>query len=112
MTKCTFKKQTCFALFSGLYLNYSGGVDRKYFQQVSPKGVAFSIVWPIIYLWNLAGIVYVLVSLWLPEVKSPVKLQPTLISKVRIFSNTLYGGIIGFLAGTLQIPADCWSELY
>ncbi|XP_076813997.1 uncharacterized protein LOC143460393 [Clavelina lepadiformis] len=63
-----------------IYRSTNGDVDRKYFQQASPAGIAFGIVWPIIYMWNLVAIVYLVASLFLPTNKSPVNVDPTLVT--------------------------------
>jgi len=67
---------------TGLYNNLTEAVDNKYAQHVSPAGIIFGVIWPIIYIWNLAGAVYMIVALCLPERISPVKMHPTLVSKV------------------------------
>nr|CAB3262977.1 uncharacterized protein LOC100186076 [Phallusia mammillata] len=82
----------------GLYFSTNGDVDNKYFQQASPKAIAFAIVWPIIYLWNLAGIVYILVSCCLADEKSPVKMTPTLVPKIFWLGYCLaFGSTVGWL---------------
>ena len=54
-------------------------VSGKYYQEVTPAGTAFAIVWPIIYLWNAVAVVYLAISLFLSEKKSPVNFNPTLV---------------------------------
>ena len=54
-------------------------MDDKYYQEVSPDGVAFAIVWPIIYVWNTIAIAYIAISVFLPARKSPVNTRPTLV---------------------------------
>ncbi|XP_078487676.1 uncharacterized protein LOC100186076 [Ciona intestinalis] len=70
------------AKVKGLYYSDNGAVDSKYYQEASPIGTAFAIVWPIIYVWNLAGVIYMIVSLWLPEIKSPLKTNPPILNNV------------------------------
>ena len=65
--------------YEGLFYSSNGYVDDKYYQEVSPEGTAFAIIWPIIYVWNTVAIVYIAVSMCLPERKSPVNTQPTLV---------------------------------
>uniref|UniRef100_H2YLM8 Uncharacterized protein n=1 Tax=Ciona savignyi TaxID=51511 RepID=H2YLM8_CIOSA len=66
----------------GLYYSNNGDVDNKYFQQASPAGIAFGIVWPIIYTWNLAGLIYILVSLCLADNNSPLKTDPPILNTI------------------------------
>ncbi|XP_076814738.1 uncharacterized protein LOC143460930 [Clavelina lepadiformis] len=65
-------------VISTLYKNSTTAIDKKYPQEITPIGTVFGIVWPVIYLWNAVGIVYILISLFLPQHKSPVKIEPTL----------------------------------
>ncbi|XP_076813061.1 uncharacterized protein LOC143459705 [Clavelina lepadiformis] len=82
----------------GLYYSTNGYVDSKYFQHISPAGIGFSIIWPVIYVWNGVGILYVIVSMWLKSEKSPVNVSPTLISTPFLCGYTLaWGSTVGWL---------------
>nr|CAB3262979.1 uncharacterized protein LOC100186076 [Phallusia mammillata] len=71
---------------NGVFYNNLSVLDKKYFQQVSPEPIAFGIIWPLIYLWNLVGVLYIVVSCCLPVDKSPVKITPTLVPKTFLIS--------------------------
>ena len=73
------KTKTCLEFHLDLFFSSNGAVDNKYYQENSPAGTAFAIVWPIIYLWNAAAILYIFISMFLFEDKSPVNIKPTLI---------------------------------
>nr|CAB3262978.1 uncharacterized protein LOC100186076 [Phallusia mammillata] len=74
------------ARIPGLFYNTLSNLNNKYAQQVSPKSIAFGIIWPIIYFWNLVGIIYIVVSCFLPVAKSPVKMAPSLVPKTFLIS--------------------------
>ncbi|XP_076813709.1 uncharacterized protein LOC143460178 isoform X3 [Clavelina lepadiformis] len=65
----------------GLFNNSINSLTEKYYEEVTPAGIVFGTIWPIIYVWNIAGIVYLVASVKLPTDQSPVNMSPTLISK-------------------------------
>ncbi|CAK8688937.1 unnamed protein product [Clavelina lepadiformis] len=65
-------------VLSSLFKNSTSVIDRKYWQEITPIGTIFVIIWPVIYLWNAVGIFYLFASLFLPQHRSPVKIEPTL----------------------------------
>ena len=85
-----------------------------------------SILWPLIYAWNLFSIVYICVSTILPEKISPVKFSPTLIPCVsaKVFDRkdiSLQMGVASrsrmdlrllLLLLVLIIHSKCWKEFY
>ncbi|CAK8688936.1 unnamed protein product [Clavelina lepadiformis] len=65
----------------GFFNNSISYLSLKYYEEVTPAPIVFGIIWPIVYVWNLAGVLYIVASVNLPTNQSPVNMSPTLISK-------------------------------
>ncbi|XP_076813779.1 uncharacterized protein LOC143460233 isoform X2 [Clavelina lepadiformis] len=82
----------------GFFNNRIEYLNKKYYQEIAPTGIAFSIIWPIIYFWNIVGTFYLVVSMCLPAYESPVNYKPTLISKpFLVFYIMAFGSAITWL---------------
>lgn len=63
----------------GLFRGDTECYRDKYPSSISPASWAFVIIWPLIFLWNLIGVSYMVVSLFFSNDQSPVKREPALI---------------------------------
>ena len=62
--------------YLGVFNESVGNISDKYFLELTPSSYVFGTIWPIIFLWTIVGKIYLVVSLFLPDNKSPVKIIP------------------------------------
>ena len=67
---------TLYFFFLGVFNESLGNISDKYFLELTPSSYVFGTIWPIIFLWTIVGKIYLVVSLFLPDNKSPVKIIP------------------------------------
>ena len=70
-------------MFIGLFNNSIAYLSAKYYNEVTPAGFVFGVIWPLIYAFSLAGGIYLFASIFLPTNQSPVNNVPTLTPKVK-----------------------------
>lgn len=79
-------------LVPGLFTQSVEGLDAKYPSDIAPADWVFIVIWPLVYFWNLIGIIYLVVSLCLPSDKSPIMGEPIMIPITSlIFWSLLWG---------------------
>ena len=74
-----------FFAVTGLFYNTTQDLERKYFEYATPDTFVYGIIWPIIYITNAVGVLYMLVGAFVPPRMSPVKVTPSLTPPVRTF---------------------------
>ena len=70
-------------IFSGVFYSTPYALHQKYYQESMPDETVLTIAWAVVYIWIFAAVTYILTSMFLEDRKSPVHVQPTLMSGVR-----------------------------
>lgn len=81
------------SLVDGLFTQTVEGLDTKYPSDISPADWVFVVIWPLVYLWNLIGIVYLIVSLFLSNNKNPILGEPVMIPITSLICWSLLWGL-------------------
>nr|XP_039255897.1 uncharacterized protein LOC120332666 [Styela clava] len=83
---------------SNIFINTVTDLNARYPSSFGPADFVFIIIWPLIYLWNTVGIIYMLASLFFTKKKSPILREPAMFPVFSlIFWSLSWGCSMGWL---------------
>ncbi|XP_078483300.1 uncharacterized protein LOC104266171 [Ciona intestinalis] len=81
-----------------IYLHNMELLSEKYPVHITPAGWVFSILWPLIYLWNFIAAAFLVISLCLKPTMNPIMRSPPLLPTSFFVCWILtFGGLLGWL---------------